>query len=76
MKERFIWLIMIKLPLRMVVYMNSIWFLVRIFGTEDRKCDVFIDMLKDMRPVISFNRTGIRSINIIPDVGTCFYNHR
>lgn len=56
--------------------MNSLWYLVRIFGTEDRKCDVFIDMLKDMRPVISFNRTGIRSINIIPDVGHLFFNHR
>lgn len=40
----------------------------RIFGTEDRKCDLFVDMYKEIRPVISFNRAGIRSINVIPDV--------
>ena len=40
---------------------------VRIFGTEDRKCDVFIGMLNDIRPLISFNKSGISSIRIIPN---------
>ncbi|OAO12208.1 hypothetical protein AV274_6088 [Blastocystis sp. ATCC 50177/Nand II] len=39
---------------------------VRIFGTENRECEVFIGIQKDMMPVITFNRAGIRSINIIP----------
>lgn len=48
-------------------------FIVRIFGTEDRKCDVFVEMIKDMRPVVSFNRNGIRSINVIPQVYGFFF---
>ena len=35
----------------------------------------FVDMYKEIRPVISFNRAGIRSINVIPDVGIWFYYH-
>ena len=44
-------------------------FIVHIFGTEDRKCTVFIGMQKDIKPIISFTRSGIRSINLIPQVG-------
>ena len=40
----------------------------RIFGTEDRPCDVQIGMLNEIRPLISFNRAGISSIRIIPNV--------
>ena len=40
----------------------------RIFGTEDRKCEVFIGMINEIRPLISFNRSGISSIRIISNV--------
>ena len=39
---------------------------VRIFGTEDRECSVFIGVLKEIKPVISFTKTGIKAINLIP----------
>ena len=43
-------------------------FRVRIFGTENRECSVFIGVLKETKPVISFTRSGIRCINLIPQV--------
>ena len=48
---------------------------VRIFGTEDRECDVFIGSMKEIRPVISFNKSGILSINFISDVVTDLFHY-
>lgn len=75
MKVRSIWLIMIRLHWKMVVLAIDVIILVRIFGTEDRKCEVFIGVVVDMKPIISFNRSGIQTISLIPQVLAPFTIH-
>lgn len=59
----------------MVVLAIDVIPLVRIFGTEDRKCEVFIGVVVDMKPIISFNRSGIQTISLIPQVLAPFTIH-
>ena len=68
MKERSNLLIMTRSPWKTVFEWICWWVIVRIFGTEDRKCEVFIGMINEIRPLISFNRSGISSIRIISNV--------